>query len=369
MRAAGLVVARTLERLVAAVRPGVTTGELDRVAEESIRGEGAVPSFLGYYGFPGTICASVGSEVVHGIPDPGREVPEGVLLSLDCGAVLAGWHGDAAVTVPVGECAPELVALSAVTERALWEGLAAVRPGGRLSDVGAAVQAAVRPHGYGLLEDYTGHGIGTAMHEPPAVPNLAPRGPGHGMDLVPGIVLAVEPMVTLGSAEVAELDDGWTVVTLDGRQAAHWEHTVAVTPEGPWVLTALDGGVGPLGTARPVRTPARQVGRPIAPRRTLSCRTVRGAVLGCLQVRSRSQHRRQGAHEDRGGHVRQQTPVQHPTATERGGHAEEGRGHRDRGPCGRAAPERHVPGGAAERPPGPGSHQRQDAAALHPHPP
>ncbi len=245
MRAAGLVVARTLERVTAAVRPGVTTGELDRIAEESIRGEGAVPSFLGYGGFPGSTCTSPGSVVVHGIPGD-RVLLEGELLSVDCGAILAGWHGDAAVTVPVGECRPELLALSAVTEQAMWAGLAAVRPGGRLSDVGHAVQTVVRPHGYGLLEDYTGHGIGTSMHEPPAVPNLAPDGPGRGMVLVPGIVLAVEPMATLGSPDVRELDDGWTVVTTDDAQAAHWEHTVAVTSDGPWVLTALDGGVAGL---------------------------------------------------------------------------------------------------------------------------
>ena len=248
MRAAGLVVAQALAEVRAAVRPGVTTGQLDDVAERVIRGAGATPSFLGYHGFPASICASVGAEVVHGIPAADRVVPEGVLLSIDCGAVLDGWHGDAAVTVPVGECAPELLALSEVTERAMWAGLAAVRPGGRLSDVGAAVEAVVRPHGYGLLEDYTGHGIGTAMHEPPYVPNLAPQGPGRGMHLEPGIVLAVEPMVTLGSGEVEELADGWTVVTADGRQAAHWEHTVAVTADGPWVLTALDGGASRLGT-------------------------------------------------------------------------------------------------------------------------
>jgi len=250
MRAAGLVVARTLDRLVAAVRPGVTTGELDALAEQSIRDEGAVPSFLGYHGFTGSICASVGAEVVHGIPGRGRPVAEGQLLSLDCGAVLDGWHGDSAVTVPVGECDPELLALSQVTERAMWAGLAATCAGGRLSDIGAAVEQVVRPHGYGLLEDYTGHGIGTAMHEPPAVPNLAPRGPGHGMHLEPGLVLAIEPMATLGAPEVVELDDGWTVVTRDGRQAAHWEHTVAVTAEGPYVLTALDGGRAGLAGLR-----------------------------------------------------------------------------------------------------------------------
>jgi methionyl aminopeptidase len=251
MRAAGLVVARTLERLVAAVRPGITTGDLDALAEQSIRDEGAVPSFLGYHGFPGSICASAGAEVVHGIPSGSRLLREGELLSIDCGAILAGWHGDAAVSVPVGECSDDVLALSRVTEDALWAGLAAVRPGGRLSDIGAAVERAVNPPAapprYGLLEEYTGHGIGTSMHEPPHVPNLAPQGPGKGMQLEPGIVLAVEPMVTLGSAEVEELADGWTVVTRDGRQAAHWEHTVAVTPEGPWVLTAPDGGAGRLG--------------------------------------------------------------------------------------------------------------------------
>lgn len=243
MRAAGLVVARTLERVAASVAPGVTTGELDALAEQSIRDEGAVPSFLGYHGFPASICASVGAEVVHGIPSPQRVLREGELVSIDCGAILDGWHGDAAVTVPVGQCSAELLALSAVTRQSLWAGLAAVRSGGRLSDIGAAIEALVRPHGYGLLEDYTGHGIGTSMHEPPHVPNLAPGGPGRGMELVPGLVLAVEPMVTLGDAEVLEHSDGWTVVTADGRPAAHWEHTVAITPTGPWVLTALDGGV------------------------------------------------------------------------------------------------------------------------------
>ena len=248
MRRAGLVVARTLERVQAAVAPGVTTGRLDTIAEECIRDQGAVPSFLGYHGFPGSICASAGAEVVHGIPGD-RVLSDGELLSIDCGAILDGWHGDAAVTVPVGECADDLLALSSVTEQALWAGLAAVRPGGRLSDVGHAVEQVVRPHGYGLLEDYTGHGIGRAMHEPPPVPNLAPSGPGRGMALEPGIVLAVEPMATLGRGDVVELDDGWTVVTADGRQAAHWEHTVAVTPQGPWVLTALDGGAARLGTS------------------------------------------------------------------------------------------------------------------------
>lgn len=228
------------------MRPGISTGELDAIAEASIREQDAVPSFLGYHGFTGSICASVGAEVVHGIPRRDRVLAEGELVSLDCGAILEGWHGDAAVTVPVGDCDPALLHLSEITERSMWAGLAAALDGGRLSDIGAAVEGVVRPHGYGLVDGYTGHGIGTSMHEPPAVPNTAPHGPGRGMELEPGIVLAVEPMVTRGSSEVTELPDGWTVVTMDGSAAAHWEHTVAVTPDGPWVLTAHDGGVAGL---------------------------------------------------------------------------------------------------------------------------
>ncbi|MDP9101094.1 MAG: type I methionyl aminopeptidase [Actinomycetota bacterium] len=255
MRAAGLVVARTLALLADAARPGVTTGDLDRLAEEAIRAEGAVPSFLGYHGFPGSICASVNHEVVHGIPSAGRVLQTGDLLSVDCGAILDGWHGDAAVTVAVGEVDLAATRLSAVTEQALWAGLAAVRPGGRLSDIGAAVEHVIRPHGYGLVENYTGHGIGRQMHEAPYVPNVAPLGPGRGMVLEPGVVLAVEPMATLGSPEVRELDDDWTVVTVDGQRAAHWEHTVAVTPDGPWVLTALDGGAAGLAAVGGARRP------------------------------------------------------------------------------------------------------------------
>jgi methionyl aminopeptidase len=246
MRDAGLVVARTLDRLAAAVRPGVTTGELDALAEELIRAHDAVPSFLGYHGFTGSICASIGPEVVHGIPRPDRVLAEGDLISIDCGAILDGWHGDSAITVPVGDCDPQLLTLSEVAERSMWAGLAAALDGNRLSDIGAAVEAVVAPHGYGLVDSYTGHGIGRSMHEPPAVPNTAPEGPGRGMELEPGIVLAIEPMVTLGGPDVVELEDGWTVVTVDGQVAAHWEHTVAVTPDGPWVLTALDGGVAGL---------------------------------------------------------------------------------------------------------------------------
>ena len=247
MRAAGLVVAEALARMTEAVRPGTTTAQLDAIARAVLDTHGATSSFLGYGqpGFPAVICASVGSAVVHGVPDD-RPLEEGELCSIDFGAIVDGWHGDAAVTVPVGSCAQEVLELNRVTEESLWAALRTVRPGGFLSDVGAAVEGVVRPHGYGLLEDYTGHGIGTAMHEPPYVPNLAPKGSGQGMPLDVGIVLAVEPMATLGSPEVRTLDDEWTVVTADGQQASHWEHTVAVTPDGPWVLTALDGGASRL---------------------------------------------------------------------------------------------------------------------------
>nr|WP_272956125.1 type I methionyl aminopeptidase [Actinopolymorpha rutila] len=240
MRAAGVVVGQTLEALRAAVAPGVTTADLDALAEERIRASGAVPSFLGYHGYPASICTSVNDEVVHGIPG-GRTLREGDLISIDCGAIVEGWHGDAAITVPVGEVEPRLLELARVCEEALWRGLAAVRTGGRLSDVSAAVETHVRGQGdYGIVEDYVGHGIGTQMHQPPNVPNLGK--PGKGPRLQPGLTIAVEPMITLGSQDTDVLDDDWTVVTRDGGTAAHVEHTVALTETGPWVLTALDGG-------------------------------------------------------------------------------------------------------------------------------
>ncbi|WP_206056705.1 type I methionyl aminopeptidase [Nocardioides sp. GY 10113] len=242
MRAAGLVVGRTLELLRDAVAPGVTTAELDRLAEESIRSHGAEPSFLGYGEppFPASICASVNEEVVHGIPGA-RRLAEGDVISIDCGAIVDGWHGDAAITVPVGEVRPEVAELLRVTEESLWAGLAAVRNGGRVTDIGHAVETFVRGAGdYGIVEDYTGHGIGTSMHMAPDVPNYGR--PGRGPRLKPGIALAVEPMVVLGDQETGVAEDEWTVVTLDGTWAAHYEHTFALTPDGVWVLTALDGG-------------------------------------------------------------------------------------------------------------------------------
>ncbi|MFT4265542.1 MAG: type I methionyl aminopeptidase [Nocardioides sp.] len=248
MRRAGLVVGETLEVLRAAVRPGVTPRELDALAESTIRAQGATPSFLGYHGFPASICASVNDAVVHGIPDD-TPLVEGDVISLDCGAIVPddagrGWHGDAAISLPVGAVAEEVTELMRVTEESMWAGIAAARIGGRVSDIGHAVESFVRaqPGGarYGILEDYFGHGIGTEMHMDPDVPNYGR--PGRGPRLQRGIALCCEPMVTLGTKQTHELDDDWTVKTDDGSWAAHFEHTFALTEDGVWVLTALDGG-------------------------------------------------------------------------------------------------------------------------------
>jgi methionyl aminopeptidase len=241
MRTAGLVVGRTLERLREAVKPGITTAELDAIAEESIRSAGATPSFKGYQGFPATICTSVNEEIVHGIPSAEKVLRDGDLISIDCGAIVDGWHGDSAVTVAVGEITAERQRLMGVCEESLWHGLAAGQVGARLSDISHTIEEYIRSQGpYGIVEGYTGHGIGTEMHMDPAVPNHG--APGQGPELVPGMCFAVEPMVNLGSRHTWELEDGWTVVTQDGRHSAHFEHTFAVTEDGPWVLTALDGG-------------------------------------------------------------------------------------------------------------------------------
>jgi methionyl aminopeptidase len=246
MRAAGRVVAGAIAAVREAVRPGVTTGELDAIAEDHIRSAGAVPSFLGYHGFTGSICASINDEVVHGIPDPQRALAAGDNISIDCGAILAGWHGDSAVTVTVGEPSAEDAELIAVTERSMWAGLAKAVVGGRLTDISHAVEESItaHPHRYGIVDHYGGHGIGTEMHQDPHVLNYGRAG--RGPKLVPGLALAIEPMVTVGDPATAELEDGWTVVTKDGSRAAHFEHTVAITPEGPWVLTAEDGGLAGL---------------------------------------------------------------------------------------------------------------------------
>ncbi len=253
MRAAGLVVAGALALLRAAVTPGVRTDQLDRLADTFIRDSGATPSFTGYLGYPATICVSVNDEVVHGIPGS-RVLGDGDLVSIDCGAIVDGWHGDAAFTAPVGEVDAAHAELVEVAEQALWSGIAAMRLDGRLTDIGHAVETVVRSRGsYGIVEEYVGHGIGREMHMDPQVPNVGR--PGRGPRLVEGATLAIEPMVTLGSRHTRVLDDGWTVVTADGSWAAHVEHTVAVTAAGPWVLTEADGGAARLG-ALGVRTPA-----------------------------------------------------------------------------------------------------------------
>ncbi len=247
MRVAGRLVGETLELLRSHVRPGVSTGELDEVAEKNIRDGGGIPSFKGYSHppFPASICASVNDQVVHGIPGA-RVLAEGDVISIDCGAIVEGWHGDAAVTVAVGEVRPDVLELMRVTEGSMWAGIAAARLGGRVTDISHAVEAHVRgqahPTGgsYGILEDFTGHGIGTAMHQPPNVPNYGRAG--RGPKLERGLALAVEPMITLGSKHTELDDDEWTVLSDDGSWAAHFEHTFTLTPEGAWVLTALDGG-------------------------------------------------------------------------------------------------------------------------------
>jgi methionyl aminopeptidase len=237
MREAGLVVARTLRVLTEAVRPGVTTADLDAIAAREISSAGAIPSFLGYFGYPATICTSVNEEIVHGIPSANRRLEHGDIISIDCGAIVDGWHGDAAVSVGVGEIDPADQQLLDACEAALWQGIARAEPGGRLSDISHAVQESVAASGeYGLIREYTGHGIGTAMHMDPPVPNYGP--PGRGPLLRSGMALAIEPMITRGGHHTTEREDGWTVVTADGSRAAHFEHTVAITPDGPWVLTA-----------------------------------------------------------------------------------------------------------------------------------
>ncbi len=236
MRTAGRVVAEMHQRVRAAIRPGVTTRQLDAVAREVLERRGARSNFLGYGRppFPGVICASPNDVIVHGIPGD-RRLEEGDIISIDCGAIVEGWHGDAAFTAGVGQIDPEAARLIAVTEASLDAAIAAMVPGGRLSDIGAAVQATAEGEGFSVVREYTGHGIGLAMHEPPDVPNWG--SPGRGRRLNPGQTYAVEPMVCAGRPETRLLDDGWTVVTRDGRLAAHAEHTIAVTEDGPDILT------------------------------------------------------------------------------------------------------------------------------------
>jgi methionyl aminopeptidase len=251
MRTAGLLVAATLDKLREAVAPGVSTVDLDALAEATIRAGGGIPSFLGYQGYPASICASVNSEIVHAIPNSRTVLRDGDIISIDCGAIVDGWHGDSAITVPVGEVRPDVSRMAAAAEDAMWAGSAAaargVRSGrGRLTDVSFAIQSAIRKAGkYGIVEGYGGHGIGSEMHQDPFVLNYGR--PGRGPALVPGLCIAIEPMLTLGRAKTLELADGWTVVTADGSLAVHVEHTIALVDDGVWVLTAPDGGQHRLG--------------------------------------------------------------------------------------------------------------------------
>ncbi len=235
MREAGRLTARILDAVGDAVRPGVSTAELDGIAEELTREAGAVPAFKGYHGFPASICASVNSEVVHGIPSPHRRLSEGDVLSVDFGVVLDGFYGDSARTFAVGGIDEEVARLLEVTRRSLQAGIAKCVPGMRLYDISHAVQTVAEGGGFSVVREYVGHGIGRAMHEDPQIPNYGAAGTGPA--LKPGMVFAIEPMINAGGAEVRQLDDGWTVVTEDERPSAHFEHTVAVTEAGPEILT------------------------------------------------------------------------------------------------------------------------------------
>ena len=237
MRASGRVTAQTLATLKQAVKPGITTKEIDALAERLIRAQGGAPAFLGYHGFTGSICASVNDEVVHGIPS-GRTLRPGDLLKIDIGTVLDGWYSDMACTVAVGEVSKEAQRLMAVTEESLYIGIAAVQAGAHVSDIGNAVQTYVERNGYSVVRALVGHGVGTSLHEEPAVPNFGRKG--AGAVLKPGMVFAIEPMVNAGKPDVRTLDDHWTVVTQDGKLSAHFEHTVAVKHDGYEILTVAD---------------------------------------------------------------------------------------------------------------------------------
>ncbi len=235
IREACLVVHDVLDELARAAQPGVTTAELDRLALARTRERGAEPAFLGYHGYPASLCVSVNEEVVHGIPSPRRALAAGDVVGLDFGVVLGGFYGDSARTVAVGRASPEAARLLETTRAALGAAIEAARPGARIGDVGAAVQALVEGRGYSVVREFVGHGIGRRLHEPPHVPNWGT--PGSGRTLRPGTVLALEPMVNVGGPEVEILDDGWTAVTADGSLSAHFEHTVVVTENGPEILT------------------------------------------------------------------------------------------------------------------------------------
>ena len=238
MRAAGIIAARALAEAGKAVEPGVTTLELDRIAYNVIKAEGANPSCLGYEGFPNTACISVNNEVIHGIPSARKKIQAGDIVSIDITANIGGFHGDNAFTFACGDISPEAKALLEATQTSLSEGIRVATAGNRLGDIGYAVQRYVESRGYSVVREFTGHGVGASMHEDPSVPNFGK--PGRGARLQSGMVIAIEPMVNAGSPDIEILRDGWTVVTADGALSAHFEHTVAITESGPVILTAKE---------------------------------------------------------------------------------------------------------------------------------
>jgi methionyl aminopeptidase len=235
MRRSGRMVRQVLDILKTIVAPGLSTMDLERAAEKKIRDLGAKPAFKGYYDYPCVLCTSINQEVVHGIPSESRKLVEGDIVSIDCGVVLDGYYGDSAVTVPVGSISDEVRTLVEVTEQSLHKGIEAARAGNRLGDIGAAVQEFVEAAGFSVVREFVGHGIGTKLHEDPQVPNYGIRD--HGLKLREGMVIAIEPMVNAGGASVRVLDDKWTAVTQDGKPSAHFEHCVAITKDGPVILT------------------------------------------------------------------------------------------------------------------------------------
>lgn len=237
MKEACRISAGALKLIGSAVEPGVTTAELDRLAEEYILSQGAKPNFKNYNGYPATACISINNEVIHGIPGK-RKIKEGDIVSVDLGAVFEGFHGDNAATFAAGDISPEAKRLMDVTKESLYEGIKMARHGGRIGDISSAIQSYVEARGYSVVRQFVGHGIGTSLHEAPEVPNFGT--PGRGIRLVPGMTLAIEPMINMGKAGVRTLADNWTVVTLDNSLSAHFEHTVAITPDGPQIMTVAD---------------------------------------------------------------------------------------------------------------------------------
>lgn len=237
MKEACRISAGALDLIGRAVEPGVTTAELDRIAEQYILSQGATPNFKNYQGYPATACISINHEVIHGIPNKNRIIKAGDIVSVDLGAMFGGYHGDNAATFAAGDISPEAKRLIDTTRESLYEGIKKARAGGRIGDISAAVQQYVEARGYSVVRDFVGHGIGTNLHEAPEVPNFG--NPGRGIRLIPGMTIAIEPMVNAGRHEVKVMPDGWTVLTKDGSLSAHFEHTVAITPDGPLIMTKL----------------------------------------------------------------------------------------------------------------------------------